>query len=82
MAEIIVIQRKSAGKINETTLGKTYRVLVEGFSKKSKEHLFGRNSQNAAIVFPKESYKSGEYVNVTVDNCTTATLLGTAVNLA
>ena len=82
LAEIIIIQRESAGKINESALGKTYKVLVEGFSKKSNEHLFGRNSQNAAIVFPKENYNPGQYVNVKIDNCTTATLLGTAVNLA
>ncbi|MBL4625392.1 MAG: tRNA (N6-isopentenyl adenosine(37)-C2)-methylthiotransferase MiaB [Flavobacteriales bacterium] len=81
LAEIIVVQRTSAGVINKTTLGKTYKVLVEGFSKKSKEHLFGRNSQNAAIVFPKENYKPGDYVNVKVNDCTTATLLGTAVEL-
>ena len=82
LSEIIVVQRASAGKINKTTVGKTYKVLVEGYSKKSKEHLFGRNSQNAAIVFPKENYKPGDYVNVKVNDCTTATLLGTAVELA
>jgi tRNA-2-methylthio-N6-dimethylallyladenosine synthase len=81
LAEIIVIQRASAGKINKTTLGKIYKVLVEGYSKKSKEHLFGRNSKNAAIVFPKENYKPGDYVNVKIEDCTTATLLGTAVEL-
>ena len=43
------------------------------------KHLYGRNSRNAVIIFPKENYKKGDFVNVLVDDCTTATLFGKAV---
>jgi tRNA-2-methylthio-N6-dimethylallyladenosine synthase len=55
---------------------------VEGVSKKSKEELFGRNTQNTVVVFPKENYKIGDYVLVEVDQCTSATLKGKAIKKA
>jgi tRNA-2-methylthio-N6-dimethylallyladenosine synthase len=60
-------------------VGKIYRVLVEGISKKSDEMMMGRNSQNAVVVFPKENHKKGRYVNVFVDECTSTTLIGKVV---
>jgi len=57
-------------------------VLIEGSSKKSDAHWMGRNSQNTVVVFPKENYKVGDFVNVKIDDCTSATLLGEAVGLS
>ncbi len=54
-------------------------VLIEGDSRKSDKHWMGRNSQNTVVVFPKEHYKAGEFVMVRIEDCTSATLLGTAV---
>ena len=65
-------------KINQKSIGKTYKVLIEGESKKSSEMLSGRNSQNAMIVFPKQNFNKGEYVDVIITDCTTATLIGKA----
>jgi tRNA-2-methylthio-N6-dimethylallyladenosine synthase len=80
LAEVIVIQSANSLKSNKKDLGKVHEVLVEGTSKKSEEMLQGRNPQNKVVVFPKENYEKGDYVNVLVDNCTSATLLGKAVN--
>lgn len=82
LQEIIDLQMKHSLESNQKDLGKTFKVLVEGESKKSGDQLFGRNSQNKVIVFPKEKYKKGEYVNVEVLNCTAATLIGKAINYA
>ena len=79
LAEVIEIQAKNSHESNKKDLGKTFEVLVEGTSKKSEEMLQGRNPQNKVIVFPKENFKKGDYVNVLVTDCTSATLLGTAV---
>ncbi len=80
LAEVIDIQSANSLKSNKKDLGKVHEVLVEGTSKKSDEMLQGRNPQNKVVVFPKENFKKGDYVNVLVDNCTSATLLGNAVN--
>ncbi|MFT4545386.1 MAG: tRNA-2-methylthio-N6-dimethylallyladenosine synthase [Bacteroidia bacterium] len=80
LAEVIVIQSANSLESNKKDLGKVHEVLVEGTSKKSEEMLQGRNPQNKVVVFPKENYEKGDYVNVLVDNCTSATLLGKAVN--
>jgi tRNA-2-methylthio-N6-dimethylallyladenosine synthase len=78
--EIIDLQRSLSLQRNKRDLGKTFKVLVEGFSKKSENHLQGRNSANKVIVFPKENFKKGEYVNVQAEDCTAATLIGKAVD--
>ncbi len=74
--EVIALQQKLSLKSNEKDVGKVFEVLAEGFSKKSKERLFGRNSQNKVIVFDKEDVKVGDFVKVKVLSCTSATLLG------
>lgn len=76
LEEVIALQRELSYKSHRRDIGKTFEILVEGTSKRSEEHLFGRNSQNKVIVFPKEDALPGQYVNVIVKNCTTATLLG------
>jgi tRNA-2-methylthio-N6-dimethylallyladenosine synthase len=79
LAEVIEIQAASSLASNKKDLNKVHEVLVEGTSKKSDEMLQGRNPQNKVVVFPKENFKKGDYVNVFVDDCTSATLLGKAV---
>jgi tRNA-2-methylthio-N6-dimethylallyladenosine synthase len=54
----------------------------EKTSKKSENDLSGRNSQNITVVFPKENYKIGDFVNVRITNCTSGTLIGEAVGLS
>lgn len=79
LTEIINLQQKHSHYRTQQHLGKTEEVLIEGTSKKSDEHWMGRNSQNTVVVFPKENYKVGEFVNVTIKDCTSATLMGEAV---
>lgn len=78
LQEIISLQQKHALYRTKQHLGKIEEVLIEGPSKKSDAHWMGRNSQNTVVVFPKEHYKIGEFVNVEIKDCTSATLLGTA----
>jgi tRNA-2-methylthio-N6-dimethylallyladenosine synthase len=74
--EIITLQQKLSLERNKQDLYKVHKVLIEGFSKKSDNYLFGRNSANKVVVFPRKQYQKGQYVNVLVNNCTAATLLG------
>ena len=80
LTEIIDLQGILSEKSKKEDLGKTFEVLVEGFSKKSNDELFGRNSQNKVVVFPKQDFKIGDYVFVEVSDCTPATLIGKAIN--
>lgn len=82
LQEIIDLQRKHSQFRTQSHLGKTQEVLIEGLSKKSDDHWMGRNSQNTVVVFPKENYKLGEFVNVAIEECTSATLIGSAVGLS
>lgn len=77
--EVIALQNKLSAGSKKSDLGKTFRVLIEGVSKKNKNELFGRNSQNKVIVFPVENSKKGDFVNVRVERCTPATLIGRIV---
>ncbi len=79
LQEIIDLQNLLSKESNERDLGKTFEVLVEGFSKRSREHLFGRTPQNKVVIFPKENYRLGQFVNVKITECTSATLLGEAI---
>ncbi|MEI6522556.1 MAG: tRNA (N6-isopentenyl adenosine(37)-C2)-methylthiotransferase MiaB [Bacteroidia bacterium] len=79
LAEIIEVQKQLSHKSNIRDLGKEFKVLIEGVSKKSADFLYGRNSQNKVIVFPKRDLKKGDYAIIKVTNCTSATLLGEAV---
>jgi len=76
LAEIILLQQKHSLFHTEQFVGKTVEVLIEGASKKSDTHWKGRNSQNAVVVFPKGDEKLGDLVNVYIEGCTSATLLG------
>ncbi|RDY59340.1 tRNA (N6-isopentenyl adenosine(37)-C2)-methylthiotransferase MiaB [Flagellimonas nanhaiensis] len=79
LQEIIELQQKHGLLRTQQHVGKTEEVLIEGASKKSDAHWMGRNSQNTVVVFPKENYKVGDFVNVKINDCTSATLIGEAV---
>ncbi|WP_339706842.1 tRNA (N6-isopentenyl adenosine(37)-C2)-methylthiotransferase MiaB [uncultured Kriegella sp.] len=79
LSEIIALQREHCQERTQRHVGKVQEILIEGSSKKSDAHWMGRNSQNTVAVFPKENYKVGEFVNVKMLNCTSATLIGEAV---
>ncbi|MEP3209222.1 MAG: tRNA (N6-isopentenyl adenosine(37)-C2)-methylthiotransferase MiaB [Maribacter sp.] len=79
LAEIIALQREHCKFRTEEHLGNIEEVLVEGTSKKSNAHWMGRNSQNTVVVFPKGNYKVGDFVNVKISDCTSATLIGEAL---
>lgn len=77
--EIIALQGEIALENNQKEIGKEYEVLVEGESHRSKEQLFGRNSQNKVIVFDRGDAEPGTYRRVKVERCTAATLMGRLV---
>lgn len=74
--EIIALQSELSLKSNQNDIGKTFRVLVEGPSKKNPEELCGRSGSNKMCVFPSKGHKAGDYVDVKVLSCTSATLIG------
>jgi len=74
--EIIALQNELSLESHQRDVGKTFQVLVEGISKRSKEEFFGRTSQNKVVVFPKQNYNVGDYVQVKITRCTSATLIG------
>ncbi|MCB9224282.1 MAG: tRNA (N6-isopentenyl adenosine(37)-C2)-methylthiotransferase MiaB [Crocinitomicaceae bacterium] len=77
--EVQDLQHNLAFDAHQRTVGKICEVLIEGVSKRSKDHLFGRNSQNVTVILPRENYKPGDYVNVMVDEFTSATVSGSVV---
>ncbi|HEY2727633.1 MAG TPA: tRNA (N6-isopentenyl adenosine(37)-C2)-methylthiotransferase MiaB [Parafilimonas sp.] len=82
LKEIVELQGRLSYESNKNDVGKTFKVLIEGNSKKSDEDWMGRNSQNKVVVFPKENYnyKKGDYVLVKASDFTQATLIGEVVN--
>jgi tRNA-2-methylthio-N6-dimethylallyladenosine synthase len=79
LAEIIDIQRELTYQKNQKDIGKTFEVLVEGFSKKSKEQLFGRTSQNKVVIFPRLGRRIGETIQVKILSASSAALIGEVV---
>ena len=77
--ELIALQTEISAEQNKKDEGKTFEVLVEGFSKRSREQLCGRTEQNKMVVFPKENHHIGEKVMVKIVGSTSATLLGEIV---
>jgi tRNA-2-methylthio-N6-dimethylallyladenosine synthase len=81
LKEILLKQQETSHRRLQESVGKKVRILVEGFSKKSDKDLCGRNDQNAMIVFPAvENVTPGQYVNVVIERCTSATLLGKIID--
>ncbi|WP_029905456.1 tRNA (N6-isopentenyl adenosine(37)-C2)-methylthiotransferase MiaB [Prevotella sp. 10(H)] len=79
LQEIIDLQNECSLESNKNDVGKVFEVLVEGFSKRSREQLFGRTSQNKVVIFDKGNYKIGDLVNVRVTGNTSATLFGESI---
>jgi len=79
LQELVDLYRSHSLESMQKEVGKTFSVLVEGYSKKSQSDFFGRNDQNKVIVFPKEDYRIGEYADVEVTSCTSGTLIGRAL---
>ncbi len=77
LTEVIRLQNQISYNHNQKDIGKTFKVLIEGDSKKSDQEFKGRNSQNKMIVFPKKEHlKAGDYVMVKVNSASSATLRG------
>jgi 2-methylthioadenine synthetase len=74
--EIIQLQNQLSAESNARCIGKTFEVLVEGVSKRSREQLFGRTEQNRVVVFDKGSHRIGDFVHVRITATTSATLIG------
>lgn len=82
LSEIIQQQMEIQAERNKQEIGKRHLVLVEGTSKRSDEQLQGRTDTNKMVVFDAEDYQPGQYVEVEITDCTSATLLGTPVRLS
>jgi tRNA-2-methylthio-N6-dimethylallyladenosine synthase len=79
LEEIIALQLELSLMRNKEDIGKSLEVLVEGFSKRSREQLFGRTSQNKVVIFDKSGYRVGDRVTVKIESATSATLFGTPI---
>ena len=82
LQEMIDLQSQLSLESNLRDVGHVVEVLIEGFSKRSREQLFGRTQQNKVVVFDKQGYRIGQYVQVLVESATAATLLGKPVQPA
>jgi tRNA-2-methylthio-N6-dimethylallyladenosine synthase len=82
LQEIVDLQHRLSLESNQKDLGRVFKVLIEGNSKRSDKDWMGRSTQNKVIVFPKNenALKKGDYVNVKVTDCTKATLMGEIIN--
>jgi tRNA-2-methylthio-N6-dimethylallyladenosine synthase len=76
---MIALQNRLSAKSKKSDIGRTVEVLIEGFSKRSAEHLSGRTSQTRLLFFPAGDFKKGEYVKVLIERCTSATLIGKCI---
>ena len=79
LSEMIALQNRLSGKSKKSDIGRTVEVLIEGYSKRSSEHLSGRTSQNKVVVFPAGDHKKGEYAKVLIERSTSATLIGKCI---
>ena len=80
--EIIQKQQEHSLYRTEQFIGQTVCVLIEKVSKRSEDHWSGRTTQNTVVVFPKENYQVGDFVEVNITSCTSATLMGKAIELS
>lgn len=76
---MIDLQNQLSEESNLRDVGKEFEVLVEGFSKRSREQLFGRTSQNKVVIFDKKNYKVGQFVKVRITRASSATLFGETI---
>lgn len=80
LQRMIDLQNELSAQSNKRDIGKIFEILVEGFSKRSREDLFGRTEQNKVVVFPKKTHYIGEFVQVRIIDSSSATLLGEAID--
>ena len=78
--ELIALQNELSAESNRKCVGQTYEVLVEGVSKRSKDHLFGRTEQNKVVVFDRGNNRIGDFIQVQITESSSATLKGIVVN--
>jgi tRNA-2-methylthio-N6-dimethylallyladenosine synthase len=76
LSEMIALQNKLSAKSKKNDIGNIYEILIEGYSKRSSQHLSGRTSQNKVVVLPEKDHTKGEYVKVLIERSTSATLTG------
>ncbi|KGN93471.1 tRNA (N6-isopentenyl adenosine(37)-C2)-methylthiotransferase MiaB [Porphyromonas canoris] len=81
LQRMINLQNELSEKSNKQDIGKVFEVLIEGFSKKSRDQLFGRTQQNKVVVFNKGSYRIGQLAQVRITEATSATLKGEAIEV-
>ena len=81
LIEIINKQQEHSHASNKRQIGQIQKVLVEGKSKRSEEHLSGRNGMNCTVIFPKGDLQKGQYAMVKITDCTSATLMGEVVEM-
>jgi len=79
LSEIIDKQQMHSLSLMKDKIGRTFEVLIEGISKKSNMHYYGRTTHNSTVIFEKDKHKIGEYVMVKVHDCTSATLKGKVI---
>jgi tRNA-2-methylthio-N6-dimethylallyladenosine synthase len=80
LQELVTLHRIHSLQSMQRDVGKTFKVLIEGDSKKNDQEFYGRNDQNKVVVFPKKNFKKGEYVMVKINECTAGTLIGTTID--
>lgn len=76
---MIDLQNRLSEESNRRDIGKTFEVLIEGFSKRSREQLFGRTSQNKVVIFDKQDFHVGQFIRVKITRASSATLFGEVV---
>ena len=76
---MIDLQNQLSEESNRRDIGKVFEVLIEGFSKRSREQLFGRTSQNKVVIFDKKNYHVGQFIKVRINRASSATLFGDPV---
>ncbi len=80
LQELVDLYREHSLRTMQKEVGKTFKILVEGFSKKSEEQLQGRTDQNKVVIIAKDNFKKGDYVYVKITHCTAGTLFGEVIN--
>jgi tRNA-2-methylthio-N6-dimethylallyladenosine synthase len=80
LSEVISIQHDVAKKLNKAQEGKIHSVLIEMQSKKNENEWMGRNEQNIKVIFPKDHYQMGDFVDVLIEKSTTTSLIGKGVS--
>ena len=79
LEELIALQNELSAESNRRCIGRTYEVLIEGTSKRSREQLFGRTEQNKVVVFDRGTLRPGQYATVRITDASSATLKGEAL---